>query len=601
MDSGAQPREIYAERLDSRKAAVKAFQDRASRLGLFRLLIFALGALLLWCVFQGAIRWWWLFAPLAAFIGLIVLQSRADRKAEFAGRAVRYYERGIARLENRWTGFMPGDGVAGERFSDPHHPYADDLDLFGRASLFELLSTARTRAGEARLASWLKAPAPPGELRARHQSVEELRPLLDLREQLAVLGDDFRTGVHHEELIAWASAPRVPFPRWGRPFALICSLAAFASLVWFFYTSFLYPPARIALLMSGLLVLAFGFPMRLRILGIIEELEEPAHDLDLLSLILAKLETQEFKTPRLVELSKTLSTQGHPASARIAKLRSITDMVESRENPIIRAIGPLVLWTTQLGMAVEAWRTENGPYIAGWLEAVSEIEALSSIANYSFEHPNDPFPTFEESSTAFEAKELGHPLLPETQCIRNSVSLCPPLQLLIVSGSNMSGKSTLLRSIGINSVLAFAGAPVRARSLTLSPLSLGASIRATDSLEEGHSRFMAEILRLKQILDLPKPALFLLDELLGGTNSHDRALGSEGLIRALLDRGAIGLVTTHDLSLAQVATALGERAANVHFEDRLENGRLIFDYKMREGVVTRSNALDLMRAVGLEV
>jgi DNA mismatch repair ATPase MutS len=165
----------------------------------------------------------------------------------------------------------------------------------------------------------------------------------------------------------------------------------------------------------------------------------------------------------------------------------------------------------------------------------------------------------------------------------------------------MSGKSTLLRAIGVNTVLALAGAPVRAKRLTLSRLSLGASIRTMDSLEEGHSRFMAEILRLKQVLELPQPALFLLDELLHGTNSHDRALGSEGLIRALLARGAIGLVTTHDLALSRIAHELAPAAANVHFEDRLEEGRLVFDYRLRPGVVERSNALDLMRAVGLDV
>jgi DNA mismatch repair ATPase MutS len=196
---------------------------------------------------------------------------------------------------------------------------------------------------------------------------------------------------------------------------------------------------------------------------------------------------------------------------------------------------------------------------------------------------------------------MGHPLLPEARCVRNSVCLQAPLRLLVVSGSNMSGKSTLLRTIGANTALALAGAPVRAKSFRLSHLAVGASIRTTDSLEEGHSRFMAEILRLKQVLELPSPALFLLDELLGGTNSHDRALGSEGLIRALMARGAIGLVTTHDLSLARVADELTPAAANVHFEDELIDGRLVFDYKMRPGVVRRSNALDLMRAVGLDL
>ena len=284
-------------------------------------------------------------------------------------------------------------------------------------------------------------------------------------------------------------------------------------------------------------------------------------------------------------------------------LRRLIELLDSRENPLVRALGPLVLWSTQVGMAIEAWRAQNGPQVAAWLDAVSEIEALSSLANYAWEHPEDPFPEFMENACPglIEGDDMGHPLLAEDRCVRNSVSLKDPLRLLVVSGSNMSGKSTLLRTIGVNTVLALAGAPVRAKRLRISRLSLGASIRTTDSLEEGHSRFMAEILRLKQVLELPPPALFLLDELLHGTNSHDRALGSEGLIRALLSRGAIGLVTTHDLSLARVADELGAAAANVHFEDRLEGGRLVFDYRMRPGVVERSNALDLMRAVGLDV
>ncbi len=277
------------------------------------------------------------------------------------------------------------------------------------------------------------------------------------------------------------------------------------------------------------------------------------------------------------------------------------ELLDSRDNFLIRIIGPPLLWTTQVAMAIEAWRAENAALVPVWLDALAEIEALSSLANYAYEHPADVFPEFVAGAPRFEADNISHPLLPEQRSVPNSVRLAAPLQLLVVSGSNMSGKSTLLRAVGVNAILALAGGPVRARSLALSGLSVGASIRTTDSLEEGQSRFMAEILRIKQILELPAPALFLMDELLHGTNSHDRAIGAEGIVRALLARGAIGIATTHDLSLAAVADQLAPAAANVHFEDRLENGRLVFDYRMREGVVTRSNALDLMRAAGLDV
>jgi hypothetical protein len=600
MDTSAAPREIYADRLAERTHRLNASSLRRDRIGYLRLLIFLGAAAIVWYAFHGvSIRW--IAAPIAIFIVLVWWQSRFERDAECARRAIRFFDRGIARLENRWQ----GEGEDGARFLDPHHSYASDLDLFGRASLFELLSTARTRGGEERLARWLKSAAATstasGELLARHEAIDELRPMLELREQIAVLGDDYRTGVNPDALVRWSAEPPRVFPRWKRILALIFSLITPALLVWWVSTDLRDSNALLALALCGGMEGLFALSMRAQILGIVHSVEEPARDLDLLSQLLATLEKQQFRSPLLVGLRKAIDVDGRPASHRIRRLRRLMDMVDSRDNPFVRAVGPLLLWTTQTGMAIESWRAGNGPHVPAWLDGVSEIEALSSLANYAWERPDDPFPQFCDTGLFFEGEDMGHPLIPEAQCVRNSVTLAPPLRLLVVSGSNMSGKSTLLRTIGINTVLALAGAPVRAKRLTLTRLSLGASIRTTDSLEEGHSRFMAEILRLKQVLELPPPALFLLDELLHGTNSHDRALGSEGLIRALLARGAIGLLTTHDLALSRIADELGPAAANVHFEDRLENGRLIFDYRMRPGVVARSNALDLMRAVGLDV
>ncbi|MGA2434212.1 MAG: DNA mismatch repair protein MutS, partial [Bryobacteraceae bacterium] len=211
---------------------------------------------------------------------------------------------------------------------------------------------------------------------------------------------------------------------------------------------------------------------------------------------------------------------------------------------------------------------------------------------------------FVESGPLFEGVGIAHPLLPESRAVRNDVNLGGGLRVMIVSGSNMSGKSTLLRTVGINIVLAMAGAPVRARSLRLSPLAAGASIRTLDSLQGGTSRFYAEIKRLHAVVELtagPLPLLFLLDELLHGTNSHDRLIGGEAVVRTLVERGAVGLVTTHDLALSGMVESLGERAANVHFEDQLRDGHIAFDYHLRPGIVQKSNALELMRSVGLDV
>ena len=235
----------------------------------------------------------------------------------------------------------------------------------------------------------------------------------------------------------------------------------------------------------------------------------------------------------------------------------------------------------------------------------SEVEALCAFAGYAWEHPEQPFPTLVEGPPRLDGVALAHPLLPPGRCVRNDVRIgADAPHVLVVSGSNMSGKSTLLRTVGLNAVLAQAGAPVPAEALTLTPLAVGASIRVQDSLQAGKSRFFAEITRLKQIVDLaagPVPVLFLLDELLAGTNSHDRRLGAAGIVSGLVARGAIGLVTTHDLALAEVVSDLGVHARNVHFSDTFEGGEMRFDYRMREGVVRTSNALALMRSIGLEI
>jgi DNA mismatch repair ATPase MutS len=262
------------------------------------------------------------------------------------------------------------------------------------------------------------------------------------------------------------------------------------------------------------------------------------------------------------------------------------------------------MYSVQVAFATERWRKAHGSASRLWVTAIGEMEALLSLSAYSFEHPSDPLPQFSDGAASFDSEDLGHPLLPAALCVRNNVSISGETQVLLISGSNMSGKSTLMRAVGLNVVLAMAGAPVRAAKLTMTPLQTGASIRVNDSLREGSSRFYAEITRLRQIFDLAggnPPLLFLLDELLQGTNSKDRRIGAEGVVRALVKRGAIGIVSTHDLALTDIGGSLEDQLRNVHFQDELENGRMTFDYKLQEGIVTKSNGLELMRSIGLDV
>ena len=263
----------------------------------------------------------------------------------------------------------------------------------------------------------------------------------------------------------------------------------------------------------------------------------------------------QFEGSLLREIRSRLNTHDRPASQRIRRLGRWMDLLDSADHLLVRLIGPPLLWKPQCALAIEAWRRETGPHVGAWIDAIAELEAISSLASFSFEHPAAAYPELVDNGPLFEADGLRHPLMSAARCIPNDVSLKADRRLWIVSGSNMSGKSTLLRSIGLNAVLAWAGAPVTAVRLRISPLATGASIRAVDSLLDGKSRFYAEITRLRQIValtDAPVCVLFLLDELLSGTNSHDRRIGAEAVIRTLLHRGAIGLVTTHDLALTQI-------------------------------------------------
>jgi MutS domain V len=605
-------REEYSTRLEARRAALAMREQRHFALGNLRVLVFLGAVAMAFAAFdRGALSKWWLLVPTALFFWLGARLGRLEAQRAALSRAIAFYSRGLARLDGRWA----GSGETGARFLDEHHLYARDLDIFGEASLFELLCYARTRIGEERLATWLQEPAPPDAVKARQTAVLELATRVDLREDLAVLGEKARAGVQTEVLAAWGERhPLLEFSpfrpvAWGLSLVGALAVAALvtylaAGLGIFELAESTMAGLRVSFLLAALIFGGVLWRFKNLTDQIIQEVEQAAHDLSLFAGVLHRLEDERFVSPRLATLRAELDIQGRPPSRRIARLNWLMALVDSRHHLIVRLFGPLVLWDLHLCFSLEDWRRTSGPDIRRWLNAVGEIEALSSLAAYSYEHPRDVFPDVTAESPCFEGEALGHPLLAEDRMVPNDVRIAGDLRVLVVSGSNMSGKSTLLRTIGVNAVLAQAGAPVRARRLRVSPLAIGASIRIQDSLQEGTSRFYAEITRLRQIMEtaaVGPPVLFLIDEFLHGTNSHDRRIGAEAIVRGLVDRGAIGLVTTHDLALAHIATALGPRGANVHFEDYLEDGHVRFDYRMRPGVVQKSNAIELMRSVGLEV
>ncbi|HZQ19757.1 MAG TPA: mismatch repair protein [Terriglobales bacterium] len=588
----------YTRRLKEREVTVRRYESIHVRLGNIRLAIAGVVAVLAWeSLRRHVLSPWWLLVPVLVFVAVAVFHSRILRRRDLAQRAVTFYKRGLARIEDRWV----GQGETGERFNDPHHVYASDLDLFGRGSLFELLSTVRTRMGEETLAKWLSAPASISEIAQRHSAISELREELDLREDLAVLGPDSNVGVDAERLLRWGEGPTQMKPAWvGHLSAALAVLAILGAVVWAYWD--LATPFILILLIES--AVRYRYRFKEAIEDVLLGSEHVARDLSLLLALLARIERQSFSDTRLKSLQHDLPSGNIRSSEAIAQLKKIINFSDSRHNFIIAVLDIPLMYSVQVAFAAERWRGAHGKALRSWLKAIGEIEALLALATYSYEHPSDSFPEFVEGDPFFDATGIKHPLIPSRACIPNNVRLCGGTRVFLVSGSNMSGKSTLLRTVGINTVLAMAGAPVRAKRLRLTALQVGASIRVNDSLQEGSSRFYAEITRLRGLFDLAggnPPLLFLLDELLQGTNSGDRRIGAEGVIRALLNRGAIGLITTHDLALAEIGSALNGNMQNVHFQENFETGQISFDYKLRDGVVTKSNGLALMRSIGLEV
>jgi hypothetical protein len=608
------PIEEYRKRLDVLTGERSRLQ-RADRFYIGAKLLVGLVTILLavWLVKYHAAQLAYLLIPVALLMAFFVIHERLLKGLRRNTNLRLMYDAGLARLEDRWA----GQGETGERYlqaatgslihPDPgSHPYARDLDLFGGGSVYQLLCTARTRVGQDVLAGWLLGAAQVEEIYQRQEAVQELAPLLDFRERIAIAASATEAkrkpltlvDSSANPLIAWSESSDLLSRKLRWPELLLALLWVASIVAWQLYGLGL--PAVVMSALNALLVYRYRAEVRETVAAV----EAASHDLPLLAALFAAIEHQDFSSEKLKKLQSRLRESGAVPSKTLAQLNARSEWLFSNDNWFVKILAPFIFWNHQCIFALEDWRAVHGASVRGWLAVIGEMEALLSLSVYSYEHPEDVFPEFTEDAPVFEAEEFSHPLLPRGRAVPNSLRLDRNLQLVMISGPNMAGKSTFIRSIGVNVVLAQAGAPVRARSLRLSLLTVAASICILDSLQGGLSRFYAEIMRLKHIDTLSRaspPVLFLLDELLSGTNSHDRRAGTESMVRSLVSRGAIGLVTTHDLALAEIATTMGSHAANFHFEDRYENGELHFEYRLSPGIVQTSNALQLMRSIGLEV
>lgn len=537
-----------------------------------------------------------------AFVALVAHHGRVEER-------VRWYEvlravsiDNLRRQERDWSGIEPPQAPA----IDFGHPYAHDLGVVGYASLFHLLGGACTRHGQRTLLGWLLAPAQPEIIRARQLGVDELSALLDLRDELQARGRLLGGAPPDADtrFLAWAEeAPWFSKGRWRNWLAYLVP-ALTALLAGLHAASVIALPLWLAPLMVAYLL---TWRWNTRVQATLERASPGSGLFRGYPALFRLLHDARFEAPALRQLQRALESDGSPAHMELERLRRYTDFGNVRYSTLGHFFAQiLLLWDFHVLVWLESWQRACGKRVRSWLAALGEAEALAALAILRHDHADWAMPQMVESGAALvDAMGLAHPLLPPGAAVPNDVSVGPPGSFLLVTGSNMSGKSTLLRALGLNVVLAQAGGPVCAREMRLPPLAVHTSIRVQDSLDQGVSYFMAELLRLKQVVDAAEAVgsgvLYLLDEILQGTNAAERQVAARRVMGLLLDSGAIGVVTTHDLALAE-SPDLALAARTVHFRETVvdspDGAAMSFDFILRPGIATSVNALRLMEMIG---
>ena len=612
VNGQASPDDVYRERLDRFAAERDELTRRWNGVANQRLLAFAAGAAVTgWGVWQGVPA----AVPvgillLALFVGLAIYHNRLGRRRRRATVLAEINAEGLARIGRDWAALPAPSAVE----LPPDHPFAADLDLVGRASLLHLVDTTSTPMGEQTLAGWLLSPAIAqgalGAVEERQAAVAELAPRLELRQELTARGRLAASERRDPEpLLRWAEGPRWLAHRpwlvalaWVGPLLLagliVAQLTGVVTAPWWllvFFANLLLsqllarPANAIALAVNAQHWAMLGYAGQI---ALVAEAPAPGR--------------------ALARLQAALGAGGEAAPALLRRLGRIAAFPLPPVSPLYLPLQALCFWDIHVLAAMERWQAVAGPHVRQWLARLGEVEALAALAGLAHDNPDWAFPRIDAEADELRATELGHPLLAAGERVENDVTVGPPGTFLLVTGSNMSGKSTLLRAIGVNTVLAGAGAPVCANSFSLPPVSLWTSVRVQDSLERGVSFFMAELQRLKLIVAAARATgdgagprvLYLLDEMLQGTNTAERQIAARRIIVELVNQGAIGAVSTHDLALAE-APELSARARAVHFTDLVGDGvtgpLMSFDYRLRPGVATTTNALRLMQLVGFDV
>lgn len=606
---------LYKERHQKFSAAADEFEGRSARIGNFRGLSFALFAVSTGVFLSKNIALAGLVAlgALAVFAWLVQHHGKIIEKEAHQRRYAIVNEHALLRITGKWHD-LPRAGIS---FAPKEHGYSEDLDLFGTGSLYQRVSVAHTRYGQATLAAWLSEPARLDEIRARQDAVLELSPELEFRQSLEAEGmalvekkrgrvGQLTDGPNPLRLLSWVTAaPKIAgnLPvvalSWLLPIATVSGIVAHSIFA-------ATPLSWIVPLALSILLLSITKEACSETFGAVSTTEGAFLRYGAL---LSILESRKPTSPWLaLRMEKLLSQKGTRPSEVMRQFRTLVTWFDVRYNgmayPFINAV---FLWDIHCTRALENWKRHVGNDLSRWFEVIGDVEALASLAALHSDDPGASIPNVvdAEHGAGLIAVGLGHPLLAARGRVTNQVDELKPGQALLVTGSNMSGKSTFLRALGVNAVLAFAGGPVIAKSLQIPLCRLGTSIRVSDSLKSGVSHFYAEVQKLALVVttteDTTLPVLFLLDEVLHGTNSRERQIGARWVLAELLQKGAFGVITTHDMELCRLPDELMTRVRQHHFRENVKDGEMTFDYTLRQGPVTSGNALRLMQKVGLNV
>ena len=567
-------------------------------LAILRLLTFVAGVW--WGYRLTALHLWsgvvFAAAMLALFIYLIILFIRKKRRQSLLVNLIRVNANEIEALRGHVGSF--GSGV---EFQDHAHHFATDLELFGDRSLFQHINRTSTYAGKNQLASWLtNLLKRESDIVTRQRGIHELKGMLTWRQHFTATGYHLQLGHYRDtQLIAWSkeaagisSHPLLRIGRWVLPLLTLTGTG--------FFIAGLLPVGYL------LVMLAVNLVVLRRVSGKIStqhhRVTKQIPTLKNYSLLFRHIEKQDFKAQALQDLRSRFFNNHHPASRLIKRLSHISDALDNRYNMIAGIfLNLFFLWDIHQVARLEHWHSRYAGHIEDWLSALGSMDAFLSLANFSYNNKDFNFPHISHT-TLFEARDIGHPLIPQHKRITNNLSIDRQRSTIIVTGANMAGKSTFLRTIGVNLILAMAGSPVCAREMSFRITHLFTSMNITDSLTRNESYFYAEIKRLKQLTDQAlqhENMLVLLDEILTGTNTRDKEKASRAFVQRLLKMNLTSIIATHDLSLTSLEEDHPNAIRNTSFEVELENGHMKYDYKLREGVAQNMNALALLRDMGL--